>query len=148
MLPPVANAGLDKIITLPANSVSLDGSASTDDHTIVSYQWTKLTGIEGTLTTPNASTTNFTGLTAGVYTVELKVTDDSTAVGMDTIQIIVNPPLNQPPVANAGIDKIITLPVNSISLNGSASTDDHNIVAYQWIKLTGTGGTLATQLQL
>ncbi|MBK8553438.1 MAG: hypothetical protein IPL53_21180 [Ignavibacteria bacterium] len=58
--------------------------------------------------------------------------------------VTVNNALNQPPVANAGADEIITLPVNSVNLNGSASTDDYNIVSYQWTKLTGIGGALST----
>jgi len=39
-LPPVANAGADKIVWLPAETVTLDGSNSTDDQHIASYQWT------------------------------------------------------------------------------------------------------------
>lgn len=144
---PVARAGADQSITLPANSVTLNGTSSTDDHTIISYLWTKLTGTGGVISTPNASTTTFTGLTAGVYTVELRVVDDSSAVGRDTIQITVNSLPNQPPVAKAGADQSITLPVNSVSLNGTASTDDHNIVSYQWTKISGIGGTFSAPTQ-
>ncbi|XP_066269259.1 zonadhesin-like [Branchiostoma lanceolatum] len=37
--PPVAFAGTDEIVHLPQASLTLDGSLSTDDHGIVSYQW-------------------------------------------------------------------------------------------------------------
>ncbi|MEO6219501.1 MAG: hypothetical protein ABIO81_03670, partial [Ginsengibacter sp.] len=48
------------------------------------------------------------------------------------------PPLNRPPVANAGQDQTITLPVSSVALNGSSSTDpDNNITGYQWTKIAG-----------
>jgi len=39
-LPPVANAGADKTVWLPVETVTLDGSNSTDDQHIASYQWT------------------------------------------------------------------------------------------------------------
>ena len=37
---PVANAGVDKTVWLPVETVTLDGSNSTDDQKIASYQWT------------------------------------------------------------------------------------------------------------
>ena len=43
-----------------------------------------------------------------------------------------------PPVANAGADMLITLPVTNVTLNGSASSDpDGSIVSYQWRQITG-----------
>jgi dipeptidyl aminopeptidase/acylaminoacyl peptidase len=45
---------------------------------------------------------------------------------------------NDPPVTNAGKDTSITLPVNNVMLDGSASTDpDNNIVSYAWTKISG-----------
>jgi hypothetical protein len=46
--------------------------------------------------------------------------------------------VNKPPVANAGTDVTITLPVNSAQLNGSASSDpDGTISSYSWTKVAG-----------
>jgi hypothetical protein len=43
--PPIAIAGPDQVITLPTDSVSLDGSASNDpDGTISDWLWTKISG--------------------------------------------------------------------------------------------------------
>ena len=43
--PPTAVAGPDQVITLPTDSVSLDGSASNDpDGTISEWLWTKISG--------------------------------------------------------------------------------------------------------
>jgi len=49
-----------------------------------------------------------------------------------------NPINNRPPVANAGLDKTIILPVNVITLDATASTDpDNNLSTYKWEKITG-----------
>lgn len=45
---------------------------------------------------------------------------------------------NKPPVANAGPDQTITLPITSTIIDGSSSYDsDHNIVSYRWTKILG-----------
>ena len=42
---PIANAGPDRIITLPTDSISLDGNASNDPDGIISeWLWTKISG--------------------------------------------------------------------------------------------------------
>ena len=57
---PVAHAGADVAITLPTNTANLDGSASSDaDGTIVSYQWTVLSGPSSTGTAGNPIWINF-----------------------------------------------------------------------------------------
>ncbi|HAS41145.1 MAG TPA: hypothetical protein DCS93_11735 [Microscillaceae bacterium] len=50
-LPPVANAGNDQTLVLPTNSTTLDGSGSTDDKGIVSYQWELVSGNTAALQT-------------------------------------------------------------------------------------------------
>src|SRR6476620_10996661 len=45
---------------------------------------------------------------------------------------------NQPPIALAGPDLTITLPIDSVMLDGSKSRDpDGKISAWQWIKIKG-----------
>ena len=75
--PPVACAGADRTITLPTDTVTLDGSCSTDpDNNITSYLWTKIAGPASlTIANANAVTTQVSNLTEGVYQFELKVTD-------------------------------------------------------------------------
>ncbi|MGZ3849693.1 MAG: PKD domain-containing protein, partial [Flavisolibacter sp.] len=47
------------------------------------------------------------------------------------------PPVNKPPVVNAGANQTITLPTSSVTLSGSASDPDGTIAAYQWTKVSG-----------
>ena len=44
------------------------------------------------------------------------------------------PDENKPPVANAGGDKIVYLPLTLISLDGAQSHDDRGITTYQWTR--------------
>lgn len=134
---PIANAGANQSITLPTSSVSVSGSASTDDNAITAYLWTKISGTGGAISAPTSVNTNFTGLTAGAYTFRLRVTDAQGLFSEDDIQIIVNPAANNAPVSNAGGNQTITLPTSSVSLNGSSSTDDVGITGYQWTKISG-----------
>jgi hypothetical protein len=88
---PVANAGADQTIGLPANQVNLAGSGTDTDGTISGYGWTKLSGPAGeSIVTPSSATTNVTGLVAGVYIFTLTVTDNMGATGTDNIQVTVN----------------------------------------------------------
>ena len=88
---PIANAGADKTVVLPTSTVSLTGTGTDTDGTIASYAWAKISGpTGGTIATATAATTSISGLIAGVYQFELKVTDSAAATGKDTVQVIVN----------------------------------------------------------
>ncbi|HTB23971.1 MAG TPA: PKD domain-containing protein [Puia sp.] len=138
--PPVANAGSNQTITLPTSTVSLTGSGTDASGTITTYAWTKSSGPSGgTISSPATANTNITGLIQGVYVYKLLLTDNLGDTGSATVQITVNPAVvNQPPVAKAGPDQTITLPTNSVTLNGSASSDpDGTIASYLWTKISG-----------
>jgi subtilisin family serine protease len=79
---PVANAGLDQIITdkgKPGEKVTLDGSGSNDpDGSIVSYQWFE----NGQLIAEGVSET--VDLAGGSHTITLEVTDDAGESTVDT----------------------------------------------------------------
>ncbi len=140
---PIANAGTDRTITAPANSVNLDGSASYDpDGTIASYSWVLKTGT-GSITISNGNTSkpSVVGLTTGTYSFQLTVTDNSGATSTDLVTVTVNPQPaapNQAPVANAGNNQTITAPSASVVLNGSSSFDpDGTITKYTWTQVSG-----------
>lgn len=85
----MANAGKDYDIQLPVDSVTLDGSASTDDYGIVSYDWTILSGntrgVRRSSTDPSRLTLD--GLNEGTYEVQLTVTDKKGQTSTDTATI-------------------------------------------------------------
>jgi hypothetical protein len=139
--PPIAKAGPDQVITLPTDSILLDGSKSNDpDGKITGWLWTRVkdtSSSPATIVQANDSITKVNGLIAGVYKFELTVTDNGGLMARDTVQVTINNP-NSPPVANAGRDTTITLPANIANLDGSGSTDPYNkISTYQWTKING-----------
>ncbi len=137
---PVANAGNNITITLPTSTATLNGTGSSDaDGTIASYQWTQVSGPNTAgITANNQASTNVTGLIEGVYSFQLSIRDNDGGVSSDLVTITVNPAPNKAPIANAGANIRITLPVNTANLNGSGSSDaDGTIASYQWTQLSG-----------
>jgi dienelactone hydrolase len=135
---PKANAGSDQTITLPANFVILFGSGFDTDGTISSYQWTQLSGpSQANIRSSFSAGTVADSLAQGIYSFRLTVTDNKGATAWDDINITVNRPPNQVPVANAGSDQTITLPDNSVSLSGLASDADGTITSFNWTQTSG-----------
>src|SRR4030095_1073568 len=152
--PPIAVAGSDRVITLPADSALLDGSASSDpDGTISEWLWKKITGPASfNIANTSAPKTVVKNLGVGTYQFELKVTDNGGLSAGDTVQITVqigvtdSSQANLPPVATAGANQNITAFANScitgntpsVKLNGSSSYDPDGIItSYQWTKISG-----------
>lgn len=143
-LAPIANAGSDTVITSPTSSYTLVGSGSDPDGSIVSYAWSKVSGPSGGSTSATTASTTVAGLNVGVYLYQLTVTDNDGAIGSKTMQLTVNA-ANIPPVATAGFDKTVTLPVTTTTLNGLGIDQDGTIASYLWTKLDGpTGGTISS----
>ncbi len=85
-----ANAGTDKNITLPTNSVTLTGSGSAEG-TITAYNWTKISGPASfSIANPTSAITDITGLAEGAYTFRLTVTDNNNATATDDVLVVVN----------------------------------------------------------
>ena len=97
------------------------------DGTIAIYLWSQVSG-PSSATLAGVATANLTAsnLLEGVYTFELTVTDNDGATASDVASVTVNA-ANQPPTANAGPDQTLTLPTNSLTLNGSAVDLDGTI---------------------
>ncbi|XP_062869420.1 dyslexia-associated protein KIAA0319-like protein isoform X2 [Trichomycterus rosablanca] len=140
---PVANAGPNQVITLPRNSITLYGNQSTDDHEPLAYEWSlspeskgKVVEMQG-VRTPNLQ---LSAMQEGDYTFQLTVTDSAGQQDTAQVTVIVQPENNKPPVADAGPDKELTLPVDHTTLDGSKSSDDQKIVTYHWEKTKGPDG--------
>lgn len=136
---PVANAGPDRVVTLPINLLTLTGGGTDTDGTIASYSWVKLTGGTATLSGANTNKLSASGLSAGAYKFRLTVTDDDGATDIDDVDVFVN----VPPTVSLGSDLTITLPTNYVSIQGTAADNDGTISSYEWRMITGTFATLS-----
>ncbi|ALC43405.1 CG7565 [Drosophila busckii] len=137
---PVANAGDAVILYLPNNNVTLNGTASSDDHEIVAWEWTKDASDEAKAVDMQNTRTPYvqlSNLEEGMYTFVLKVTDGSGQSSTAKVHVFVKPPSNSPPVAKAGANATSSLPLNWALLNGSESKDDIGIKSYLWKQQAG-----------
>lgn len=132
--PPVAEAGDDQSVAI-AEPTRFDAGASLDrDGALIGYEWDFGDG-----TTGSGATVTHDYTQSGVYTVTLTVTDDSTtdtSTAVDTLQVRVN----EPPVADAGPDQLVTASVVTFDGTGSADRDDA-VAVYEWDFGDGETGT-------
>jgi hypothetical protein len=144
---PYTFAGKDTVLTLPADSLLLDGTTSYDpDGKIIKYQWIYVTGpAVPQLNTPANAKTTVNRLVAGTYYFKLTTWDNKYEPSQDMVMIKVNPPLpppNQIPVVFAGKDTAISLPVNTFTLTGSAIDADGTIIKYEWKQMAGPSASV------
>ena len=142
---PTANAGADQIVSDVGDGngsepVTLNGSGSDPDGTIVSYEWK-----EGALVLGTTATITY-DFSVGSHTVTLTVTDNGGATGTDTVIITVVD--NLAPSANAGPDQTASdadgTGSETVTLDGLGSNDpDGSIVNYEWIEGTTLLGNTA-----
>ncbi|WP_153796263.1 PKD domain-containing protein [Foetidibacter luteolus] len=138
---PIANIQGTTSLVLPSNATVLDGTTSTDaDGTIQKYTWSKVSG-PATVTVSGSGTSklSLTGMVEGTYSYKLTVTDDQGATGTSTATIVVaSATSNKAPVATIKSVAAITLPANSVTLDGTGSTDsDGTISKYAWSYVSG-----------
>jgi beta-glucosidase len=89
--PPVANAGSDKTITLPTNSVTITGSGSDPNGDPITYSWSKVSGGAATLSGNTTATLTASALVQGSYTFRLAISDNKGASAFDDVIVTVNP---------------------------------------------------------
>jgi hypothetical protein len=144
--PPTADANVDQNVD-EETTVTLDGSNSFDpDDGIESYRWKQIAGPSVSLSNPQAVQPTFLAPDVGPdgvsCTFELTVTDFGSLQSSDTA--IVNVIwLNDPPIANAGVDQTV-IEESSVTLDGSYSFDsDDGIASYQWKQVAGPSVTFS-----
>ncbi len=122
---PIADAGQNQILTCSQTNVTLDGSGSSGVN--LGFEWQDEMGNTIALT---AITTVSSG---GIYF--LIVTNTQTGCSASE-SVEVTPDTNLP-VANAGIDQLLTCSITQIMLDGTASSTGPNI-EYEWQNEIGT----------
>ncbi|MEX0274892.1 MAG: PKD domain-containing protein, partial [Flavobacteriaceae bacterium] len=88
---PIAYAGDDQEVTLPNDTITLDGNGEDPDGgNITTYAWTQISG-PNTATLSGASTDDLTAsdLVEGTYVFRLTVTDDENQTGYDEVTVTV-----------------------------------------------------------
>ncbi|HET9306133.1 MAG TPA: PKD domain-containing protein, partial [Candidatus Sulfotelmatobacter sp.] len=140
---PVVNGGPNQSITLPINSVTLNGTASDDGlpNNTLTISWSVVSG-PGTVTfsSPSTPVTQATFSLAGTYVLQLTANDSQLSTSANTT-VTVNPAVNQAPVVNAGPNQNITLPANTVTLNGTATDDGlpNGTLNITWSVVSGPG---------
>ncbi len=147
---PTAVAGPDQSVN-EGTTVKLNGINSSDpDNGLQSYEWkqVQVDGVTVSLTDATTVEASFTApsvaATGANLTFELTVTDMGGLKATDTCIVNISS-VNAAPVADAGDDQTVSSG-DSVTLNGSASSDPENaITGYSWrqIKTNGPSVTLS-----
>tara|TARA_Y100001973_G_scaffold10349_1_gene14072 strand:+ start:1074 stop:5216 length:4143 start_codon:yes stop_codon:yes gene_type:complete len=145
---PIANAGENQSVSAGV-TVNLDGTQSyaTLPATIVEYLWSQKSGDPVTLVNSYSATPSFEAPENSygqTLVFDLIVTDsESLESATDSVSVYVQPevttvPPGTPPVANAGLNKVVS-GLETVELDGRGSIQGASqIVSYSWSQLTGT----------
>ena len=152
--PPVADAGEYQPAS-PGDTVTLDGSGSSDPDTgkgdQISYHWKQVSGTAVELSSYSVSSPTFS--VPGTITSDeamsfaLTVTDLAGLSSTDSCTINIVTGTNSPPTADAEPETATMVEGESISLDGSGSSDpDGDAVTYHWTQKSGPPLTFSTPL--
>ncbi len=153
---PSVSAGPDQTVKVQSN-ITLSGSGSDSDGSIVSYQWTQTSGKAVIIDNPNRPDITFRapkGITEQQITLQLTVTDNEGATNSDSLIITVVPMTPEEAglalrkaLKNAGyLAKVVTLPpkpdrelaivtVEGIDTNNNGTRDDLEHITYQGLNM-------------
>lgn len=151
--PPSVDAGADQTLTLPADTLRLEGSVSDDAlprNAQLTIEWTRVSGPDAVaFSDASTAATSARFTVPGTYVLRLTVDDGALRTSDDvTITVI---PENKPPAAEAGADQRIELPAKAI-LSGTATDDGlpaGSSLVTTWSRVAGPGTVTfddATQL--
>jgi hypothetical protein len=146
-LPPVVNAGPNQTITLPVNFVVLNGTATDDGQPagILNISWSEVSGpAPVTFSSPFTAVTQATFRAAGTYVLRLTANDTQLSSSSEVVVTVLPQAVNQPPMVSAGPSFGITLPVNTATLNGSATDDGlpNGTLIVQWSEVQGPASVI------
>lgn len=110
--------------------LKFNGTASDPDGIISMYEWDFNGDGKYDWYARTTGVTNYYYAEPGTFKAKLKVTDDNDGINTTEITIKVNPIPNNPPQANAGSNQ--RSGAGEISLFGTGTDPDDNIVKYEW----------------
>jgi len=112
--------------------LELDGRSSSDpDRDELMYEW-DFDDADGVNDWVRGALVITKWMTAGSYTVTLRISDDeTTTTATETISVVEPEPPNESPSANAGMDKKVTAG-SVFNLAGGGSDPDGTIVSWEW----------------
>lgn len=87
--PPIADAGNDITVQMPQNTVTLDGSKSTDDIEVTRYQWKQRSGENVNMQGKDKAELTVGSLKGGEYVFTLTVFDADGQTDDDDVKVIV-----------------------------------------------------------
>jgi parallel beta-helix repeat protein len=126
VIPPTADAGVDQTVAV-GDTVTFDGSGSSDDSAVENYTWTFT--YDGVGQELHEVEPTFTFDVVGTYTVTLTVTDDEGATDTDEVVITVEEAPAVTLTADAGSNQTVDAG-DMVIFDGGDSTGD--IVSYTW----------------
>ncbi len=138
------NAGLDRTINWPSNSVSLSALAQDDGLPnppgALSYAWSTVPGgipLFGQVSFGNSSTASTTATFSipGIYRLRVIVSDGQLATGDQVWITVLNPipcSANLPPVAGSISGNLQIHTGESVSLSSNANDPEGNLQSYAW----------------
>jgi dienelactone hydrolase len=139
--PPVVDAGPDKTVT--SGSVTLQANVKDGDGKITSYSWTKVSGGSAKLKGDKTAKLSVSGMKKGSsYVFRLTAKDDKGALQSDDVTVTFKSDSDEPPVVDAGNDRVVRLPVTSVTIVGEGKSRGGKIASYQWTQISGPPSTL------
>lgn len=143
--PPVAAVDNAPTTVVIGQEARFDGSASSDpDGDPITFGWmlvTRPSGSQAELASMTSATTTLTPDVAGVYEIELVVSDREEMSAPLTLQLTATEIQNTAPVAMANVPSF-AFPGQRVELDGSASSDaDGDPLTYRWRLLRKPAGS-------
>jgi hypothetical protein len=153
-LAPSVNAGNDQSVVIPAQA-SLHGSASDDGNPSppgsLTISWSKVSGPgEVIFSNPSIPSTSATFNAEGTYVLRVTAFDGELTRSDDVQVIAYSVAPNQAPSVDAGSDQTITLPANTVDLQGIVSDDGlpSASLTYGWAVDPAAGVTIGNPAAL
>ena len=136
-LSPVASAGVDQTVD-EQTQVSLIGTGTDSDGSIVVYQWRQVSGVSVIIEDAGLSQAQFIAPTVSgleLAEFELMVTDNETATDIDVVRIEFLPVNDAPVVILA--DEITVIESSTVYLDATVGDPDGQIMGLQWTQASG-----------